>query len=42
MLRVGKVGVKASVKQPCSVGFLLQDLALLALWVRVQDKSTEP
>ena len=40
MLKVGKVGVKVSLKQPFSAGLMLQDLAYLALvrfWV--QDKS---
>ena len=40
-LRVGKVDVNISLKQPSSAGLMLQDLALLALWVRVQDKSTK-
>ena len=38
-LRVGKVGVKVGFKWPSSAGLMLQDLALLALWVQVQDKS---
>ena len=40
-LRVGKVGVKVGLKQPSGAGLMLQDLAHLALWVWVQDKSTE-
>ena len=37
-LRVGKLGVKVSFKQPSSGGLMLQDLALLVFWVQVQDK----
>ena len=39
MLRVGKVVVKVSFKGPSSAGLMLQDLAHLALWFQVQDKS---
>ena len=39
MLMVCKVGVKVGLKQPLGVGFILQDLANLALWVWVQYKS---
>ena len=41
MLRVGKVGVKVSLKWPSSIGLMLQDLARLALWVQLQDKSRQ-
>ena len=39
MLRVGKVAVKVGLKWPSSAGLMLQDLAHLALWFQVQDKS---
>ena len=39
MLRVGNVGVQVGLKWPYSAGLILQDLAHLALWVRVVDKS---
>ena len=39
MLRVGRVGVKVSLKQPLDAGLMLQDLAYLALQVWVQYKS---
>ena len=38
-LRVGKVGVKVGHKWPSSAGLMLKDLAHLALWVLLQDKS---
>ena len=38
-LRLGKVGVKVCLEQPSSAGLMLQNLAYLALWVWVQDKS---
>ena len=41
ILRVGKVGVKVSLKQPLGARLILQDLAHLALWIRAQDKLTE-
>ena len=39
MLKVGKVVVKVGPKQPFSAGLMLQDVACLALWEWVQDKS---
>ena len=39
MLRIGKVSVKVGLEQSSSTGLMLQDLAHLALWVWVQDKS---
>ena len=38
-LRVVKVGFKVSLEWPLGIGLILQDLAHLALWVRVQNKS---
>ena len=39
MLRIGNLGVNVGFKWPSSAGLKLQDLAHLALWVQVQDKS---
>ena len=39
MLGIGKVVVKVGLRKPLGAGLILKDLAHLALWVWVQDKS---
>ena len=41
ILRVGKVIVKVGPRWTLGIGLMLQELAYMALWVQVQDKSRQ-